>query len=305
MSKAKSPSPSGKYCFYWRACAVTLLLTLIHLGPQQLFTAAAQEQQVYEINTVLMETTFRIEGKDKDGNTRTGTVFIVGKPESGDSSKFRHVLVTAAHVLDDIADTYAVLHLRKQTGVNEWERFIFALKIRTEDKILWVKHPDADVAAMYFELPEAIIPRQLGIQLLADDTDLQEFDIHPGDNLNCLGFPWGLESGKKEGFPVLRSGRIASYPLLPTRQRKTFMFDFEIFGGNSGGPVYFADTNRIYNQKSHLGRTVQLVVGLVSQEISVFQKPERIDDKPKLLHPLKMAEVVHASLIKDTIALLK
>lgn len=294
-----------RFCSSKRAaCALTLLL--LSAVPLEIPSIAAEDAvQVYEINTVMMETTFRIEGKVK-GETKIGTVFIVGKPEKGDSSKFRSVLVTAAHVLDEITEDHAVLHLRKRTGENEWKQFTHRLRIKNEGKTLWVRHPDSDVAAMYIELPEGVIQGQLGTQLLADDDDFQRFDIHPGDNLICLGFPAGLESSKDAGFPILRSGRIASYPLLPTRQRKTFLFDFEVFGGNSGGPVYLVDSNRIYNRKAHLGQTVQILVGLVSEQIIVFQKPEKADEKPtKPLYPLKMAEVVHASLIKDTIALLE
>ena len=43
--------------------------------------AAELNQQYYEINTVLMETTFRIEGIDRDGNVTIGTGFIIGDPE--------------------------------------------------------------------------------------------------------------------------------------------------------------------------------------------------------------------------------
>ncbi len=282
-----------------------MLLLLATLSLESLTIAAEGVSEFYEINTVLMETTFRIEGKNIKGETKTGTVFVIGKPEGEDSTKSRSVLVTAAHVFDDIAEDHAVLHLRKQTGANQWKRFRYPLRIRNEGRPLWVKHPDADVAAMYIKFPEGVIPKQLGAQLLADDATLQDFDIHPGDNLICLGFPSGLESGAEEGFPILRSGRIASYPLLPTRQRKTFLFDFEIFGGNSGGPVYFVDSNRTYNRKTHLGQTVQLLVGLVSAEMIAFQKPEKADDERKVLYPFKLAQVVHASLITDTIALLK
>jgi S1-C subfamily serine protease len=79
---------------------------------------------------------------------------------------------------------------------------------------------------------------------LIDDQKLSEFEIHPGDELNVLGYPLGF--GNVGDFPVLRSGKIASYPLVPTSENPFFLPDFRVFQGNSGGPVYFVQSNRVY-----------------------------------------------------------
>ena len=82
-------------------------------------------------------------------------------------------------------------------------------------------------------------------RLLADYDVFTKFEIHPGDELFCLGFP--LAQGSNDaGFPILRSGKIASFPVIPAKIVKTFLFDFEVFSGNSGGPVYFAQSGRTY-----------------------------------------------------------
>jgi hypothetical protein len=242
-----------------------------------------------------METTFRIQGRDENGLLKNGTGFIMGKPIDGEPTMGRYVLVTAAHVLEDIREDFAILNLRVAKGQNEWSRLRLHIKIRRDGKPVWTKHPEEDVAAMYLLLPEGVAPLQLSAKLLADDDMLRNYGIHPGDNLSCLGFPLGIESGK-EGFPILRSGKIASFPLLPTKKTKTFLFDFEVFEGNSGGPVYFVDSNRTYDGVLHLGQTNQFVVGLVK---GLMVRPEMVNDIP-----LKLAEVIHASLIKETIALL-
>lgn len=282
---------------------VTCALGLLPFSLSQSTDLAwAAKGEIYEINTVLMETTFRIQGQAADGTTKTATIFIVGKPSDGSPDNFRHVIVTAAHVLEDIIGDEAILHLRKSTGVNKWERVSQSLKIRDKGMPLWTKHPDADVAAMYIDLPNGLIPRQLGTSLLAGDEDLHRFEIHPGDDVSCLGYPLGVEGGK-EGFPVLRSGKISSYPLLPTKDKKTFLFDFEIFGGNSGGPVYFTDSNRFYEQKTHLGQTIQLLVGVVSKQHYVGRRNIK-DGTLSEIQYLKLAEVVHASLITETIYLI-
>ena len=79
----------------------------------------------------------------------------------------------------------------------------------------WTRHPQADVAAMYIRLPVDVLPSILPTTLLAEDEGLKAYGLHPGDELNCLGYPLGAESNPS-GFPILRSGKIASYPLLPT-----------------------------------------------------------------------------------------
>jgi S1-C subfamily serine protease len=105
---------------------------------------------------------------------------------------------------------------------------------------------------MYVRLPTTADIDFLPMTVLASDKELEELEIHPGDRLFSLGFPLGVEANEA-GFPILRSGNIASFPLLPTSKTKTFLFDFAVFGGNSGGPVYFEDVNRRYRSSIKLG----------------------------------------------------
>ena len=76
--------------------------------------AVAQEQS-FELNTALMRVTFQIAGPQANapGRTSFGTVFIIGRPTKADPKISYYVLVTAAHVLDDIGTDTATLMLRK------------------------------------------------------------------------------------------------------------------------------------------------------------------------------------------------
>ena len=67
------------------------------------------------------------------------------------------------------------------------------------------------------------------------------------------------------GFPILRTGRIASYPLTPMNVVKQWAFDAHVFGGNSGGPVYFTSVNRWFKKQAHFGISAG-ILGLVIQE---------------------------------------
>jgi hypothetical protein len=88
-------------------------------------------------------------------------------------------------------------------------------------------------------LPQNIQIPIISTNLLADDEMLSQFEVNPGEELSCLGYPFGAESNAA-GFAILRNGKIASYPLLPTESTQKFLFDFPIF------PVVFKNSIGCY-----------------------------------------------------------
>lgn len=248
----------------------------------------------FEINTTLMHYTYRIEGATGEPNAvRCATVFLMGIPDANRPGKTgQAVLVTVAHVLEEISGETATIRLRERMSDGKFKQVPHILQIRKGKESLWVRHPTMDVAIMKIGLPDFVFQQAkeiplLSTELLADDEMMERYEIHPGDELLCLGYPLGF-SANDSGFPILRSGKIASYPLTPAKVVKSFLFDFEVFGGNSGGPVYFVDTERRYSGTTHLGETVQFVAGLVSKQ---HEK-------------LRVGIVVPAHFIRETLALL-
>jgi hypothetical protein len=254
-----------------------------------------------ELNTVLMQSTFMIKGPNAQGTQTMGTVFIVGRPIPNQPERGAYVMVTAAHVLDEIQGDLATLLFRKQAANETWALLPVVIRIRANTQPLWTKHPTADVAVIYINLPSPI--PLVSTDLLVDDKVIAENDIHPGDELECLGYPLG-NAGNPAGFPILRSGKIASYPLLPTAVTRTFLFDFRVFQGNSGGPVYFVYSNRVSQGVTHLGQTIQGIIGLVSQESLFEQQSTGPYSKTVEDIQLGLAVVVHANLIKEAINML-
>lgn len=271
-------------------------MTKIILFTILLLPVMLSAQEELELNTVLMNSTFRIEGSGK-----TGTIFILGKLSKKDSSKAFYVLVTANHVLNDIKTDTATLFLRKVLN-KKFLRLPYTIKIRENGKPLWIKHPEVDVAAMNVPLPKELRITLLPTFFLATDSLISEFEIHPGDELLCLGYPYGL-SANDAGFPILRSGKIASYPITPTREVKSFLYDFQVFGGNSGGPVYFIDQNRRYKGSVHIGE-VRFIMGIVSGEVGLEEQIKSLTEISVKKHPLSLAKVIPAIFIKETIDLL-
>lgn len=255
-------------------------------------------QNDYEINTVLMNTTFMIEGK----NGSFGTGFILGVPTKNDKTQSYPVLITAKHVLDSIKGDTAYLHYRKLFN-NQLYIETLKLLIRQKGKNIYKSHPRVDVAVMYVDKLPFPTP-SLSIEFLVDDKKLQAYEIHPGDELDCLGYPLGFSSnGNKHGYPIPRSGKIASYPLTPSKNLQTFLLDFEIYEGNSGGPVYFVEEGRYYNKIQHIGKT-EFIAGLVSQQVILSEDIKSKYEINRKFYPLKVAVIVHASMILETISLL-
>jgi S1-C subfamily serine protease len=270
--------------------SIRILITLLLLS----YVANAQEN--YDLSTFLMKSTFKIEGQES-----MGTCFIIGEPLKEDPNKARFVLVTANHVLQKAKGDKVILHLRKKTG-DMFSRVKYPITIRHDTKEMWIKHPEVDIGAMYVQLPKDIDIALLPTSFLADDDILGKYEVRPGDTVFALGFPLGQESNSA-GFPILRMGTISIYAIIPTKTNKTFLFDFEVFQGNSGGPVFLVQENRIYGGGTHPG-IVRLILGLVSEQRKLDIHVLTPSEASIREYPLKLGVVIHASFIKEIIELL-
>jgi S1-C subfamily serine protease len=218
----------------------------------------------------------------------------MGKPIAAQPDRAAYVLVTAAHVLDDIQGSIAVLRVRRPDKDGGFEPFNWFIPLRSVDgKALYTRHGEADVAAMFVVLPNDLNVTVVPTTMLADDKAIQNLEIHPGDELLCVGFPYGV-SVNDAGFPVLRTGVVSSYPLVPAKKVKFIAFDFRVFGGNSGGPVYFRFSNRYYQGSTHLGNITQSIIGLVTEQVSDTATGT----------PISLARIVPAQFISETINML-
>lgn len=241
-----------------------------------------------------MHSTFKIWGPlvNDAKKINFGTIFLIGIPIKGDDQHASAVLVTAGHVLDEIGGETATLLLRRTGKDGTYTPFTYEFKIRDKGAPLYIKHSTADVAVMYINLPDEKLPiTVLPPSFLADDARIDHLELHPGDEILCLGFP--LFANGTGGFPFLRGGRLASYPLTPMKTIKAWTFDAQIFPGNSGGPVYFHFENRQFGGATHIG-SEQGLLGLVIQEIDSGIP----DFKDK---PLNYGVIVPSQFIKETL----
>ena len=92
---------------------------------------------------------------------------------------------------------------------------------------------------------------------------------------------------------ILRSGRVASYPIAPAKIFPTFLLDFSVFPGNSGGPVYMTEQDhRRSGAEGQTGQDVEFIAGLLTQQVEL--NSER----------LEIGIVTHAKYIRETLNLL-
>ena len=189
---------------------------------------AARGTIAADLNTIMMEATCKIAGPGS-----LGTGFVIGTPDKNNPPKSFYTLVTADHVLRAVKGDIVKLTFRQKQKDETWKRLEVPVQIRSKKEELWQRHPKMDVAAMFIRLPKNVVTTLLTTDFLIDDSKLKEYEIHPGLELLSLGYPFGAEANAY-GFPILRSGRIASYPLTPTKDTKSFLFDFTVFPGNRG-----------------------------------------------------------------------
>ena len=274
---------------------MTRILLIIWLSLELILSSAGQESA--DISEAVVQSTFLI--KD-ERSPFSGSGFVVYKVQTNGVAS---VFVTANHVLTNFVGENAIIMLRRSIGQSQWELAPLTNRIRQGTNILYVRHPRLDVAAFYIALPGKCIDKRLGEQLLMDETAIRNAGLGPGTEVLNVGFPFGIASGPEQ-FGFLRSGRIASYPILPVAARNTFELAITAFGGNSGGPVYISNhvkpgTENNLPTPRYLG-----IVGVLTTSRMLIQNLETVDETITRKTQLGFAGVIHAHFIKETIELL-
>jgi V8-like Glu-specific endopeptidase len=248
----------------------------------------------FDLPMNLMHATVQLEQPLGDGTRTVGTGFLIssvgpdGRPET--------VLITAGHVLSKMPKGEARIGYRIENADGSWSYSPQSLKIRDESgHQLWTKHPSRDVAAIVITAPDEFAKAAIPENYLAGDDTFTKNEVEAGDVMMALGYPRGL-AANQAGFPILRAGRVASYPISTAVASPTFLLDFSVFPGNSGGPVFMSparhqavSTNTPDDGGPDKGT---FIAGLLTQQVELNN--ERLD----------IGIVTHAQYIRETIALM-
>lgn len=240
--------------------------------------------------TLMMRATVKL---SHERSTATGFVLRQSRPDNGS----RSILVTAAHVFEKMTGDDAKLIYRSREAEGIYKKETMPLVIRRERQPTWIKHPTEDVAVMVITLPATADIPELSTDLLADDDRLRQHKIHPGQIVACLGYPHRVEANEA-GFPILRTGSIGSFPLVPARTNKTFLLSANTFEGDSGGPIFVADSRR---KSDGTDEETRLILGLMHGQHFLDEDMAMIYGSTKLRHRLGLGIVVQAAFIRETL----
>ncbi|MFV1967226.1 MAG: hypothetical protein ACC628_17495 [Pirellulaceae bacterium] len=206
--------------------------------------------------------------------------------------------MTAGHVLEKMKGEEGRLILRKKQEDGTFVRHEVKIAIRTSDAPLWVKHPDVDVAVLPLELPDSSLIQAIPLKFLVSAEAIAEGLCESGDELRILSYPAQVEANGA-GFPIVRRGTVASFPMAPVPAHRTFLIDFNTFAGDSGGPVVLPASRAAGGQPDQT-----LVLGLVIGQHMHEERYHLTYEETVLRHRLGIGIAVHAEFIRQTIELL-
>ena len=243
-----------------------------------------------DLSVELMHATVQLEQPLGNGTRTVGTGFLIS--ETAPDGRPQTVLVTANHVFKQMPGQMARIGYRIANPDGSWNYSPQPVRIRDGGgKELWTHHPARDVAAIVITAPPEFAKAAIPKEYLASDDTFTKYRVEAGDELMALGFPRGL-AANQAGFPILRSGRIASYPVAPAKIFPTFLLDFAVFPGNSGGPVFMHGVRRESTDAVQAPQDVEFIAGLLTQQVELNN--ER----------LEIGIVTHAKYIRETIDLI-
>jgi hypothetical protein len=247
---------------------------------------------VMDLSVQLMQATVQLEQPLGNGTRTVGTGFLIS--EITPDGKPHTILVTANHVFEKMPGGDARVGYRIANPDGSWSYTPQLLKIRDgQGHALWTHHPSRDVAAISITAPAAFAKAAIPEDYLAADETFAKYEVGAGDQMMTLGFPRGL-AANPAGFPILRAGRVASFPIAPAKMFPTFLLDFAVFPGNSGGPVFMSGpTRHASNDPAQPRQDVEFIAGLLTQQVEL--NSERLD----------IGIVTNARYIRETLDLIK
>jgi hypothetical protein len=242
--------------------------------------------------TTAIRSTFKISNPGS-----TATCFVLAGPCNGDSQSPPLVLITAGHVLEKTQGEQCQLILRAPQPDGTFTRQEVEIRVRDAEEPLWVKHPDVDIAALRLDLPDhPSLIRPVPLTAVCKADTIAKGICHSGDDVRVLSYPAQVEANGA-GFPIVRRGTIASFPLSPVPPHRNFLIDFNTFAGDSGGPVLLAPTTAEDQEST-------LILGLVIGQHMHEERFKLAYQESVFRHRLGIGIAVHGEFIHQTVALL-
>lgn len=260
-------------------------MSVVHFlvwGSLVFVTLTGDEAPAADVAEAALRATVRVTAEGK-----SGTGFFVTLPTS-DGMKPATVLVTAAHVFDELSSPKCKLVFRTPDAEAGFVRLEKEVTVKDGDKKLWVRHPVTDLAVLGVELPENADVQPFTLNQVADTRLVEDRMVRVGQEVWIPCFPAQVEANPA-GWPLLRRGTLATHPLTPVARTPTMFVDYSHFGGDSGAPVVATVNGE------------PLVVGLVFAMLRQTDKAVMPFEERTHHTPLGLAVAAQAPLIRQTI----
>lgn len=252
------------------ACAAVLLLS------------ASVAQAGDDACRMALRATFRLHG-----GGQSGTAFAVAVPAAGGRAA-AVLLVSAAHTFEKMQGDAATAVLRAPAAAG-WERRDSPVQIRSGASPNWVRHAKADVAVLPWTVPDGVDLAPIPLASIATGAEFDAGRVAVGQRVRVACFPAQTE-GNAAGWPVLRTGTIASHPLAPAATLERIFVDYAHYAGDSGAAVLTDDD-----------QAGPLLIGVV---VAMQRQTDRVTSpfEEKTVHtPLGLAITVPSPLLLETV----
>lgn len=200
------------------------------------------------LSEIITYSTVLIKCQYANGDSGSGTGFIINLCSDEEKGQCVPVLITNNHVVENSVKTIFEFCKADENGKPiDTEPFSFIY-----DGNAWIHHPDKSVDLRCLFLAEALnqlrtrninifyIP--LETSLIPDKEKLSEFSAI--EDVVMVGYPIGL-SDTYNHKPIIRRGITSSHPRKDYRGKKETLLDVACYPGSSGSPVF------ILNQGSY------------------------------------------------------
>lgn len=198
-----------------------------------IFVLAFPSCSVVRLNTTeqMMWSTYLV-GSEKG----MGAGFVVFRPDPHEPDGVVPVMVTAAHLLEAAGKCPLFIGTRMPDAQGGARITLVEFQPKRGSQRFYVRHPQHDIAAFEMHIPKEAVS-MVALPSFVNDTARSSKLLRVGDEVSFVGFPEVLP--EMEGlFPVLRTGRVASYPVGSAQAGGLFVINADVYPGDSGAPVY-------------------------------------------------------------------
>lgn len=258
---------------------VIMLLVFLVL-PGQVASVASQADLLEQC----VDAAFRVYAP---GTGTSGTCFLVERPAQGNKPT-KMVLVTAAHVLEGIPGPEGRVAFRALLENGAMVRREANIPLRADNKPLFHRHKNLDVAAVAVVLPAGMHVKPFSLAQVLDDSPMSRRAMRLGRELWIPSFPAKFEANAA-GHGVLRRATVASRPYLQGVSSNTFLADTMAFGGDSGAPVVILENGQ------------PMVCGLAMGMIRQTDKTTSAFEERITHTPLGLSIVIQAPFIRQVV----